>query len=145
VRNIFIKKDLCNGCGKCVAECHKAAIEKDSDGNYIIDPERCNDCKDIFDVECIRICGVNAIRQNDGSLSEFDPTWRFRSEHLIWLMAVMGSRGNNAFPANEHWEPFRKIIAAAYLDPELKVRMTRNFDDNCIGCHRKQDLDHVYK
>jgi hypothetical protein len=61
-------------------------------------------------------------------------------------MAVMGSRGSGAFPVgSQEWDAFRKLISAAYLNPELKVRLTRSLDDNCTGCARKQDYHHVQK
>jgi Pyruvate/2-oxoacid:ferredoxin oxidoreductase delta subunit len=138
-----INRDLCNGCEKCVAECPKAAISKDNAGNFTIDAQLCDNCVNYFDIECIRICEPKAITQEDGTISEFDATWRIRSEHLIWLMAVMGSKGNGQFPVGHiHWDPFRKLIIAAYRNPDLKVRLTKNFDDNCIGCSAKQAAGH---
>jgi len=76
-----IIKSFCNGCGKCVAECHKNAIKKDGSNGYSIDPALCNECADIFDVECIRVCGNDAFNYDDGTLPVYDPTWRLRSEH----------------------------------------------------------------
>jgi len=143
---MIINKDLCSGCGKCVAECPRAAIVCDNIGNYYIDFQLCNECDDIFEIECIRVCALNAITKNDGTYIDFDPIWRFRSEHLIWLMAIMGSRGSGRFQSgSKEWDAFRRLISAAYLDPELKVRMTRNFDDNCTGCPSKQNPGHVQR
>ena len=140
---MIIKNELCNKCGRCIAECPKAAISKDNAGNYKINAELCNNCEYMFDVECVRVCKPNAITLNNGLPMEYDRTWRLRSEHLIWLMAVMGSRGNGAFPAgNLEWDNFRKLISAAFVNPDLKVRLTKNFDDICIGCHKKQIPGH---
>lgn len=138
-----IHQDLCNGCGKCVAECPKTAIGKNDAGGYAINAELCDECAEVFDIECIRRCDVNAITLDDGTVPGFDPTRRFRSEHLIWLMAVLGARGNGRFPVGvPEWDAFRRIISAVYLDPNLQVRLTRNFDDNCIGCPAKQTPGH---
>ena len=141
---MFIDTDLCNGCGKCVVECHRSAISGDGQGKYSINPGLCTGCKDVFDIECIRICETRAITYDKRVHLEYDPTWRLRSEHLIWLIAVMGSEGSGAFWVGAaEWDAFRRLISAAYLDTELKVRLTKNFDDNCTGCPRKKDLDHV--
>jgi ferredoxin len=143
---MLINKELCDGCGKCVAECHKAAISGGGDGKYVIDASKCSECDDIFDIECVRICEPGAIVRDNGDTVDFDRTWRLRTEHLIWLIAVMGSRDNVLFPVgSREWNAFRRLVSAAFLDPDVKVRLTKNFDDNCIGCASKQVLDHVYK
>ena len=139
---MIINQNSCDKCGKCAAECPKTAIVKDNGGNYSIESGLCDDCADYFDIECIRVCEKNAITMNDGTVKTFDPTWRLRSEHLIWAMAVMGSRGGDYFKG-KHWDAFRRLISAAYLNPDLLVRMTHTFDDNCTGCALKQNPDHI--
>lgn len=141
---MLINKALCNGCAKCVAECHNAAIKKDIEDNYYIDASVCTNCEDIFDIECIRVCPTDAITSNDGTVPEIDRTPRVRSEHLLWFMAVIGSMGRGQFPLGVgEWDAFRRIIAAAYLDPDIEVRLTKNFDDNCQGCPTKRASGHV--
>jgi NAD-dependent dihydropyrimidine dehydrogenase PreA subunit len=134
--------NLCDGCGKCVAECPKSAIVKSS-GVYAIDAGLCDNCDHYFDVECVRVCDENAITRDDGTIPVIEREWRLRSEHLIWLIAVIGSRGNGTFPAGIlEWDAFRRLISAAIIDPGLKVRLTRDFDDICAGCPRKTELGH---
>ena len=138
-----INQDVCTKCGKCITECHNKAICKGENNSYFIDPALCKNCADVFDVECVRICKVKAIVADDGSAVEYDPTLRLRSEHVIWLMAVLGSRGNKErYPLGTHWDAFRELIAAAYANPDLEVRLTKYFDDNCIGCAQRQDPGH---
>jgi len=139
---MVIDKNLCVACGKCVSECPRKAISKDEAGSYSVDAEICNDCEDMFDIECIRVCGKNAFAGCDGKVLDFDKTCRVRSEHLVWMMSIMGSKGNKVYD-NHHWDLFRKIIASAYLDPELKVRLTVSIDDTCVKCHQKQNLKHL--
>ena len=137
-----INKDLCDGCGKCVAECHKTAIISDNAGKYNIDAGLCNDCDDMFDIECIRFCAVKAITADDGAIPKFDTTLRVRSEHLLWIMSLIGSKGNDVYRSS-HWNAFRKIVSDAYLDPDLKVRLTKSLDDTCAGCLAKQKPGHI--
>ena len=137
-----INKDACVKCGKCITECHNKAIKKDSEG-FFIDPILCKNCTDVYDIECVRICEFKAITADDGSLIDFDPTWRLRSEHVIWLMAMIGARSNKErYPVGGHWDEFRKLISAAYLNPDLQIRLTKYFDDNCIGCAARQAPGH---
>jgi len=141
-----INKNLCNKCGECITECPFKAIKKDDTSEYIIDSELCNDCKDFCDIECIRVCESNAMIFNDGTLPEFDPTRRLRSEHLIWLMAILGSRGNKngTFPVGRgEWDAFRRLISDMYLNPDMMIRLTSDFDDNCTKCARKQQSGHA--
>lgn len=139
-----IDPDACDGCGRCVAECPRSAIGPGPHGRPAIDPGRCDGCRGVLDVECARACRAGAIVGRDGSVPAFDPTWRLRAEHVIWLMAVMGSRGNGRFPAGTHsWDAFRRLLAAAFTDPGLRVRLTRNFDDNCTGCPVKRKPGHA--
>ena len=137
-----INRDLCDGCGKCVVECPKTAIISDDTGKYRVDESLCNDCGDMFDIECIRFCAEKAITADDGTIPEFDTICRIRSEHLLWFMSLIGSKGNDLYKSS-HWNAFRKIVSAAYLDPDLKVRLTKNIDDTCAGCLTKQKPGHV--
>jgi ferredoxin len=135
----------CSGCGLCVSECPLKAIHA-GDGAYRIDSSLCNRCENLMDQECVRICPVNAITEDDGRPIPFDPTWRMRPEHLIWLMALMASRGahdDQKYIVNHpQWDMKRKIVAAAMLNPELTIRFTRSFDEICIQCGAKQEIGH---
>jgi hypothetical protein len=57
------------------------------------------------------------------------------------MIAIMGERGNTPiFPVNHsEYKAFRKLIAAAFSDPGLKVRVVYGFDDICTSCPRKQE------
>ena len=140
-----IIQELCNGCAKCVPECWKAAITKSQDDDkYTIDTTKCDNCQTFFEVECVRVCTPKAIVNDDDSVIEFDPTFRILAGHLQWLVAIMGSRNTNRFPVgNIEYDKFRRLIATAYLNPELKVRVTPNFDDICVGCERKAEPGHA--
>jgi len=141
-----INKNLCNECGECITECPYNAINKNDTGEYIIDAGLCNDCKDLGDIECIRVCESNAMTFNDGTLPEFDKMWRVRPEHLIWIMALINSRGvhdNQKYIVGQpQWACKRKIAADAILNPDLKIRFTRSYDDICIKCGAKQIPGH---
>jgi hypothetical protein len=101
----------------------------------------------MFEIECIRVCEPKAISRKDGTVPEFDPTWRLRSGHLSWMVALMGERGETGiFPVGvQDYDVFRKLIAAAFINPDFKVRLSRTFDENCIGCPRKQEAGHPEK
>ena len=139
---MVINKNLCVGCGECVTECPRKAIVSDGSDKYKVEAEMCNNCEDRFDVECIRICAEKAFAADDGTVPEFDPTCRIRSEHLLWLMSILGAKGSGIYK-DSHWDGFRKIISAAYLDPDLEVRLTRCIDDTCVKCRLKQNLKHL--
>lgn len=142
---MHVNQQVCNGCGKCVAECHRRAISMDASDKCSIDRTLCNDCADVFDIECVRVCQLEAIVSDAGTPVPVDRTLRLRSEHLLFLMAVLGARGNGHFRNTREWNAFRQTISKAYLDPDLKVRLTKNFDDNCTGCRTKQACGHAEK
>ena len=132
-----INPSLCDGCGKCVAECHRKAIAKNDAGTFFVDAALCNNCSDVFDVECARVCTPGAFVQDNGTAPEINRVWRLRSEHAIWLIAILGARGKDKLKGSR-WQPFRELIASAYRNPDLQVRLVKNFDDSCIGCAVKQ-------
>ena len=138
--------DSCTGCAICVTECPQRAIGTNDAGEYIIDRQLCNDCKNIPYIECIRVCDYNAITYDNGTHPEIDPTWRVRPEHLIWMMAVIASRGvqdeTKYMVGHPQYDQKRRLASAALLDPDLKIRLTRSFDDICIKCPAKQEPGH---
>jgi len=138
---MIINKELCKKCGKCVTECSNKAIVRSVEGSYSIDQSLCTDCADCSDIECIRMCGSSAITREDGTIPAIDRTPRLLSNHVTYLMAIMGDRGNSGrFPTdNREWREFRKHISAAFTDPDFKIRITYGFDDICVGCPRKQE------
>jgi len=137
---MIIDKNLCKKCGKCIIECSNKAISKNNDGDYFIDQTLCINCSDCSDIECIRYCKFNAITKDDGTVVEFDTTPRLLSGHIPYVAAIMGDRGKTGlFPLdNREWKEFRKLIAAAFTDTELKIRIVYGNDDICSGCPRKQ-------
>jgi ferredoxin len=50
----FINSD-CIQCGACEPECEQGAISE-ADGNYVIDPAKCEDC-----ATCVDVCPTGAI------------------------------------------------------------------------------------
>jgi ferredoxin len=144
---MLIDKNLCDKCGECQSECPQRAIIKDGAGGYAIDAGLCDDCKSLGDIECIRMCAAGAIRFGDGTLPAFDKMWRVRPEHVIWTMALMGSRGAQApgkyQVGSPGWDWYRKLASDAFLDPDLKMRIVRSFDDICIKCPAKQEPGHA--
>jgi ferredoxin len=137
---MLINKELCKECGACITECPSKAIVKNDAGEYSIDSLLCTECEACLDIECIRHCKFNAIVGEDGKVPEYDRTKRLLSNHIAYLVAIMGDRGRTGhFPIdNREWIAFRKLIAAAFTDPELKIRIVYGYDDICIGCKRKQ-------
>ena len=138
---MIINKDLCNGCTKCVAACPAGAISVADGQRYAeIDRNVCINCAAYADIECIRVCDRKAITREDGTVPEFDATPRLLSAHLNYIIAVMGDRDDGHFPAGHpKWDPFRKMIAQAFLNPVMNVRLTRHFDDMCIMCSNKKE------
>ena len=143
---MLINKDSCVGCEICVTECPQKAIEKDDAGEYKINRQLCNGCQNIPDIECIRVCDYNAITFDDGTVPEFDRTWRVRPEHLIWMLALVASRGvqdeRKYTVGHPQYDQKRRLASAAILDPDLKVRLTRSYDDICVKCPAKQEPGH---
>jgi heterodisulfide reductase subunit A len=63
-----VTKDLCNGCGLCVAACPSHAIKADDEGScVVVDEVRCQACG-----ECMAICPVGAIGPLNASPVVFD-------------------------------------------------------------------------
>jgi len=54
--NITIDRQICIGCGACVALCTRQVFERRADGVAVINPARCNVCG-----HCIAVCPVDAI------------------------------------------------------------------------------------
>lgn len=51
--------DDCIACGVCEAECPRGAI---SEGDiYVIDPEKCTECKEEGEPMCQPVCPVDSI------------------------------------------------------------------------------------
>jgi hypothetical protein len=122
------------------------AISKKDEGKYIIDAVICNNCENLMDMECIRVCAPNAITREDGTAVQFDATWRVRPEHLIWMMALLASRGaqdeGKYSVGNPQWDQKRKLVSSAFLNPDFKIRLTRSYDDICLRCGAKQEPGH---
>ncbi len=56
----------CISCGACIPECPFEAISEGEE-TYIIDPEKCNDCKPCgCDPKCVEVCPVEAIEPVEG-------------------------------------------------------------------------------
>ena len=138
---MIINRNLCNGCTKCVAACPAGAISAADGQRYVeVDRNICTNCDAYADIECIRVCDCRAITREDGTVPEFDATPRLLTAHLNYIIAVMGERDDGRFPAgNPKWDPFRKMIAQAFLNPEMNIRLTRHFDDMCIMCSGKKE------
>ena len=142
-----IIKELCNGCGKCEVECHRNAIIKNQNGQFIIDESLCNECDGLLDIQCAWVCPLSCIVKTlQGTEYErifSDSMIRLRPDHLLYLIAIMGSANSGRYVNGREWAPLRKIIAKAFLDPELEVRVVPTFDDACVGCKLKKDPNHV--
>ncbi|MFQ5823882.1 MAG: 4Fe-4S binding protein [bacterium] len=51
----------CSSCGACVDECENEAISE-GDPIYVIDPEKCTECKGIADSpKCLAACPLECI------------------------------------------------------------------------------------
>ena len=137
---MLIDKALCIKCEKCIIECPNKAIRINGEGEIYIDRSLCTDCIDFSDIECIRVCDYKAITREDGTIPEIDRTPRLLSGHIPWAIAIIGDRGlSGRFPVdNREWGEFRKLIAAAIIDPDLKIRIVYGVDDICISCPAKQ-------
>ena len=144
---MIINKDLCKKCGVCVSECPHIAISKNDDGDYVIDLELCDDCDRAYGNECVRACKFNAISFNDGTFPEPDPMWRVRPEHVLWMMPLIAAKGytdeSRYTVGHPQWDMKRKLIADAYLNPDLEVRLTEIWDDICFKCVSKQIPGHM--
>jgi ferredoxin len=49
--------DECISCGACEPECPNEAISE-GDGLYVIDPAKCDECKDHDEPMCVSVCPV---------------------------------------------------------------------------------------
>ena len=138
---MIINKDLCTKCGICVSECINKAIGVDDSGDYLIDQALCNNCKELYEIECIRVCNTNAITHEDGTIPEINREWRILSGHVPWMIAIMGDRGKSGFfPIdNREYRMFRKLISDAFTNPDLLIRIVYGNDDMCVTCAKKQE------
>ncbi len=57
IKKIFIIKNLCQGCGGCVAVCSPFALVI-SNGTAQLDQDKCIQC-----LSCIKVCPVSAIKE----------------------------------------------------------------------------------
>ncbi len=54
--------DDCIACGACEAECPVDAISEGDEGIYVIDADKCVECKGYFDApQCQGVCPSDAI------------------------------------------------------------------------------------
>ena len=54
--------DECTSCGICIDECLMNAISK-GDSIYVINPEKCTECKGFYDEpQCVIVCPAGAIK-----------------------------------------------------------------------------------
>ena len=66
---MIIVESSCSGCTKCVAECYRKAIYAPGSNRYVIDEALCNDCADLFEVQCVRVCREGAIVRKEDYLN----------------------------------------------------------------------------
>ncbi|MEM5831168.1 MAG: 4Fe-4S binding protein [Candidatus Aenigmatarchaeota archaeon] len=64
-QRVVIDRDICIGCGACVAVCPHQALELGKDGKSFLIWEK---CKDVFD--CVSVCPVGAIRKTSEASEE---------------------------------------------------------------------------
>lgn len=138
--------DECNRCGKCETECHKSAIDKDQNGMPCINEKLCDECNGLYDAQCVRVCSAGCIvKSPQGSLIariNIDNKIRLRPDHLLYTVAILGSGNSGRYLGGREWAVQREIIAKAFLDPKLEIRIVPVFDDACIGCSMKKDPTH---
>lgn len=137
--------ELCTRCGECLPQCHLEAISVDEEGRYVIDQSICNECEDLLDVQCARVCRPACIVDADTlepvkNILPQIPT--LRPDHLLYLIAVMGTGNSGRYTLRKERVIERSIIARAYLDPQMKVRIVPTFDACCLGCPRKRQPRH---
>ncbi len=141
-----IISEQCNNCGICEAECHRNAVTKDNNGKFIIDASLCNNCEGLLDYQCAWVCPCNCIVDESGNpISITDRTARLRPDHILYMVAVLGAGNSGRYVTGREWVLMRNIIAEAFRDPRLMIRIVPTFDDGCIGCKSKKDPKHVEK
>lgn len=142
-----IIESLCSKCGLCKAECHRNAIFKNEEGEYFIDSQLCDECEGLLDVQCARVCKSNCIsRIVDGKeiiIKNISPELtRLRPDHLLYLIAIMGTGNSGRYTTGRERAIERSIIANAFIHPNLEIRIVPIFDDCCISCPRKKEPLH---
>ena len=55
---LYIAPELCNGCGKCTAQCPQGAIVGGNDMIHVIKTEECDKC-----MQCVSVCPLGAIKK----------------------------------------------------------------------------------
>ena len=140
--SVRIEQGKCTKCGSCVAQCHLRAIHFTADGQYEIDPSVCDGCKGLLDVQCARVCETDCMVDTSTGemiINILQDIPILRPDHLLYLVAVMGTGNSGRYTLRNERKIERSIIANAYLDPLLKVRIVPVFDDCCLSCPRKRE------
>lgn len=142
-----ILAELCTSCGLCKPECHRKAIRKNADGSYTIDQTICNDCKDLFEIQCIQVCPVDCIVHSDSEKINEEEKYagpiRLRPDHVLYVVGILKSRGENRYRVGREWGVLRSVLSKAIENPDLMIRITPYFDDACFGCGMKSNDEHI--
>ena len=139
----IIEKD-CTKCGICIKQCHLGAIKITPNGSYEIDASLCNGCSGLLDIQCARECKPACIvSSSDEPIKNVLPDIpSLRPDHLLYLIAVMGTGNSGHYTLRKERVIERSIISRAYLDPAMKVRIVPVFDSCCLGCPRRKEELH---
>lgn len=123
MENVIIDKEICIGCGICVEDCSRKAIDM-IDEKAQIDPSLCNGCS-----HCLAICPVNAVStpEYEGDILDYDKA-SFTLDPILLLNSIKFRRSIRQFKVKEiEAEKLSYLIEAGCFSPTAGNRQSNRY------------------
>ncbi len=123
-------EDGCEGAAPCSASCVFDAIVKDDEGNYAVDPDKCNGCG-----ECLEICKSKNLVASKDSIAAIKATREHQGPVYVMIApAFLGQFADKLTPGQLR-SAFKKLgfsgmIEVALFADILTLKEALEFDEN---------------